>query len=190
MRSIKTLLLAAGLLLIITACSTLTATQIDSKRNELNSMADEAIARIVEKNPAVQTELDQGLAWGVANMKLTKVPVVGGGGGEGVLIIKETGEHFYFKVRRFDLGGGWGARAYKALMIFTDQAVLDDWKTGEWVFAAGAEAAAGEAAAAGGTGDSPDQGFTMHVLAEGGASATATARVIRIKIDRELTDVD
>jgi hypothetical protein len=28
----------------------------------------------------------------------------------------------------------------------------------------------------------------MHVLAEGGASATATARVIRVKVNKELTE--
>ncbi|MCG7936368.1 MAG: hypothetical protein JAY68_17140 [Candidatus Thiodiazotropha taylori] len=176
--------------IVISGCSTMSTTEIDNKRKALDGMADGAITRIVEKDSSVQSALDQGLAWGVADIKLTKVPVVGAGGGEGVLFIKDSGERIYFTVSRLDIGGGWGARAYKALMIFADQAVLDDWKSGEWVFTAGAEASAGTAAAEGGTGGSGDDGFTMHLLADGGASATATARVIRIKINQELTDAE
>jgi len=117
-------------------------------------------------------------------MKVTKVPIVGAGGGEGVLFIKENNQRIYFTVSRFDIGGGWGARAYKALMIFDQQKVLDQWKTGKWVFEAGAEASAGTSAAEGSSGG--DEGFTTHLLAEGGASATATARVIRVKVNSSL----
>jgi len=33
-----------------------------------------------------------------------------------------------------------------------------------------------------------NQGFKLHVLSDGGASATATARVIRIKMNTDLTE--
>ena len=56
--------------------------------------------------------------------------------------------------------------------------------TGNVEYQAGAEASAGEA---GSDGSSGGDGFEMHVLAEGGASATATARVIRTKINTDLS---
>ena len=173
--------------LSIGACILLwmTATEIASKRNELDSMATEAIEALTQKEPDLQDKLDKSLAYGVANMKVTKVPVVGAGGGEGVLVIKETQERIYFTVGRFDVGGGWGARGYKALMVINDQEILEAWKDGKWVFEAGAEASAGSAAAQGASGGS--KGFTTHILAEAGASATATARVIRVKVNKELT---
>lgn len=82
-----------------------------------------------------------------------------------------------------------GARGYKALMVFNNQKILDAWKDGKWIFEAGAEASAG-AAAAQGSSAGGDKGFTMHVLAEAGASATATARVIRVKVNTDLTAGD
>ena len=185
MKSIIALFLSASLL--VSGCSTMTPEELNTKRNELDAMAKKAVYDLTAKDPTLKKKLNESLAHGVANMKLTKVPVVGAGGGEGVLVIKKTQEYIYFKVSRFDVGGGWGARAYKALIIFNDQYILDKWKDGKWVFEAGAEASAGTSAAQGSSGDT-DKGFSIHILAEGGASATATARVIRIKVDRDLTE--
>lgn len=170
----------------ITGCSTMTIDELNNRRNELDTMADNAVKELVTNDPALNVKLGQSLAHGVANMKLTKVPIVGAGGGEGVLLIKKTQERIYFTVRRLDLGGGWGARAYKALIIFNDQKILDQWKDGKWVFEAGAEASAGTAAAQGSSGGTEND-FSIHILAEGGASATATARIIRIKVNQALT---
>ena len=182
----KTVLsLCVCILLCVTGCSTMTATEKTSKRNELDAMATKAVEALKQKETDLQGKLDKSLAYGVASMKVTKVPVVGAGGGEGVLVIKQTQKRIYFTVSRFDIGGGWGARSYKALIVINDQKILDAWKDGKWVFEAGAEASAGSAAAQGSTGG--DKGFTMHILAEAGASATATARVIRVKVNKDLT---
>ena len=57
---------------------------------------------------------------------------------------------------------------------------MDRMEGNIWEFQAGAEASAGTVSAEGSSGDM-NAGFTMHVLSDGGASATVTARVIRIK---------
>ncbi len=173
--------------MFITACSSMTVSEKETKRSELDKMAAKAIAGLVEKDAAIQQELDDSLGYAVANMKLTKVPIVGAGGGEGVVFIKAGEKKIYFTVSRFDLGGGWGVRSYKALMVFNSQEVLDNWQDGKWEFQAGAEASAGTASAEGSS-SGLAQGFTIHVLSDGGASATVTARVIRVRVNRELTD--
>ncbi len=183
----RNILLFAGLFFIISGCSSMSALEKDQKRSELDEMAEKAIAGLVKQDPSIQQELDGSLGYAVANMKVTKVPIVGAGGGEGVTLIKETQQRIYFTVGRFDIGGGWGARSYKALLVFETQEVLDKWKDGKWEFQAGAEASAGTASAEGSS-SGLNQGFTMHVLSDGGASATATARVIRIKVNSELTE--
>ena len=150
-------------------------------------MAATAIAGLIEQDPALQQKLDASLGYAVTNMKVTKVPIVGAGGGEGVYLNKKTGKRTYFTVSRFDIGGGWGARSYKGLLVMTSQEVLDRFDGGTWEFKAGVEAYAGTAAAEGSSG-ALNEGYTVHVLSDGGASATATARVIRIKVNSELTE--
>ncbi len=181
----KILSLSIFILVLVTGCSTMTAKEKTNKRIELDTMATKAVDSLKQKEADLQGKLDNSLAYGVANMKVTKVPMVGAGGGEGVLVIKKTQERIYFTVSRFDIGGGWGARGYKALMVFNDQKILDEWKDGKWIFEAGAEASAGSAAAQGSSAGE-NKGFTMHILPEAGASATATARVIKVQINKDL----
>ena len=177
-------ILFVGFLFVISACSGMTVTEQDEKRNELNAMAAEAIAALIEQDPTLKAKIDAAPGYGVGNMKISKVPVVGGGGGEGVMIEKSTKNRYYFTITRADLGGGVGARGFKILFIFETQEIVDKWKTGKWEATAGAEASAGSASAEGAAGG---DGYSIHVLSEGGASATVTARVMRVKLNKELT---
>jgi hypothetical protein len=61
-----------------------------------------------------------------------------------------------------------------------------EWQSGNWAFQAGVEASAGSATTEGSSDSDP--GFTMHVLAEGGASATATVKAIRVQVNNELSE--
>ena len=183
----KTHILFLCMLFVIAACSSMSASERETKRSQLDEMAATAIAGLIEQDATLQQKIENSLGYAVANMKVTKVPVVGAGGGEGVFVNKKTGKRLYFTVSRFDIGGGWGARSYKILLVFETQEMLDRLEGGVWEFQAGVEASAGTAAAEGSSG-ALTEGYTVHVLSDGGASATATARVIRIKVNSELTD--
>jgi hypothetical protein len=166
----------------------MTAAEKEQKRSSLDQMASTAITALTEKDPEIQTRINNSLAYAVANMKVTKVPIVGAGGGEGVFIDNSTQHRTYFTVSRFDVGGGWGARSYKLLLIVESQDVFERLKNGTWEFQAGAEASAGTASAEGSSSDLVNKGFVTYVLSDGGASATVTARVIRTSVNRELTE--
>ena len=176
-------------LFLVAGCSSMSVSERETKRGQLDEMAATAIAGLVEQDATLQQKLDDSLGYAVTNMKVTKVPVVGAGGGEGVFVNKKTSKRIYFTVSRFDIGGGWGARSYKILLLFETQESLDRLQNGTWEFQAGVEASAGTAAAEGSSG-ALNEGYTVHVLSDGGASATATARVIRIKVNSELTGDD
>ncbi|MFA0081168.1 hypothetical protein AB4383_03960 [Vibrio breoganii] len=170
-------------------CSSLTAEQKEIERDSINEMANRTIEALIKDEPIIRQQLNDALAYGVGNMKVTKVPVIGVGGGEGVLVIKEDDDNLYFTIRRFDLGAGYGARSYKALIIINSKEIVDDWRDGEWKFEIGAEATAGSAAAEGGVDDlKGSQDFIVHILTDVGASATVTGRVVRVKINEELTE--
>ncbi len=175
------------MLFVIAGCSTMTVTEKDQKRSELDAMAETAIAGLIEQDANVKTEMDKSIGYAVANMKLVKVPLIGAGGGEGFFVDKKTNKRTYFTVKRLDIGGGWGGRSFKLLIVVYSQEILDRLGSGTWVFQAGAEASVGKAAAEGST-SALKKDFNVYVLSDGGASATVTARVIRIKVNSELAN--
>jgi lipid-binding SYLF domain-containing protein len=162
----KTHLLLLCMLFVITACSSMSVSERETKRNQLDEMAATAIAGLVEQDATLQQKIDDSLGYSVANMKVTKVPVVGAGGGEGVFVENKTNRRTYFTVSRFDIGGGWGARSYKILLVFDTQEMMDRLDNGTWEFQAGVEASAGTAAAEGSSG-ALNEGYTVHVLSDG-----------------------
>ncbi len=52
------LLLLIVMLSVVSGCSTMTATEKDQKRSELDAMAEEAIAGLIEQDENVRTKLD------------------------------------------------------------------------------------------------------------------------------------
>jgi len=185
--NVKTINIMLLAMFFLTGCSSMTTAEKENKRSELDLMAKTAIDGLVEQDAKLQKQIDDSLGYAIANMKVTKVPVVGAGGGEGVFVNNKTNKRIYFTVSRFDIGGGWGARSYKILLVFSTQEMLDRFDEGTWEFQAGVEASAGTAAAEGSSG-ALTEGYTVHVLSDGGASATATARVIIISENSELTE--
>ncbi len=76
-------------------------------------------------------------------------------------------------------------RSYKVLIVVKTQEILDKFEKDIWEFQAGVEASVGTAAAEGSSG-ALNEGFSVHVLSDGGASATVTVRVIRLKVNSKL----
>jgi lipid-binding SYLF domain-containing protein len=180
------LVLLQGVLLITLGCSTMTEEEKAEKRSSIDEMAATAVAALVEQDPELKTEMDKVLGYAVASMKVTKVPVVGAGAGEGVVVDGTTNNRTYFTVTRLDIGGGWGARSYKLLILLKTNKALERLLKGTLEYQVGVEASAGKTAAEGSSGGL-NKDFSLHVLSDGGASATATARVIRIKVNSKLS---
>lgn len=169
--------------LFFLGCSQLSLEQKNTKQQELDAMAKNTIAKLIEKNPEIQSQLDNSKGYVVVNWKVVKVPIVGVGNANGVVYDKVNNKHVYIKVKRFDIGGGWGVRSFKNLLIVDDEKILKRLMSGTFEFRVGAEVAAGTASV---DGDVPKKGMKTHVLLDAGGSATATVRLLVLTIDKEL----
>lgn len=142
----------------------------------------DTLARLIKEHPKTEQELAQSVGYAVGEKKVLKVPLVGAGGGAGVVVEKATGKRTYVRIPELQFGAGWGGRSEKIVLIFQDLKQLQDLADGKWQAGASAEAAAkaGDVGAAGGggTGDLA-KGFSTYVLTDAGVSATATISVLR-----------
>ena len=152
----------------------------EEQAQTIDELAERTLSDLYKQEPKTKEEIADSVGYAIMNNKITKIPLVGAGSGYGVAINNKTGEKTYIEMVRFDVGGGWGARSVRPVVIFQDEKEFNDFTDGKWSVTAGAEAAAkvGEAGAAGGagSGDLPgDKGYAIYFITDAGVSATVTA---------------
>jgi hypothetical protein len=185
--------LAAGTGLLVIGFATVWLAGCASVPGKTNAEQVETIDQLVQRTlldlykqyPESKENMAKSVGYSIMTNTITKIPLVGAGGGYGVAISLPGGEKTYLQMWRFDLGAGWGARSIRPVLVFHDENKFKELINGEWEFTAGAEAAAkvGETGAAGGGegGKLVDQGYTPYLITDAGVSATATVGVIRTK---------
>ena len=164
---------------LVTGCSNLDAEQRNRKQQDVLGMAHSTVHELNEQNGKLAKSFEESLAYLVVDMKVTKIPAIGVGGGEGVLLMKADKQPIFYSVQRFDIGAGWGARSYKILVLLNSKEIIEELKDGHWIFDIGGEASVGTTAMEGASsGIAPE--YSVHILSDGGVSASITARAIRI----------
>ena len=118
----------------------------DAKRAKINEVAQDTLQRLFKENPKAKELYDRAIGWAVFDN--TKVAFgVSGGGGNGVAVSKETGQHAYMKMGTVGVGFGLGVNSYQVVFLFQDDITLKNFIDKGWQADAGATASAGKNAA-------------------------------------------
>ena len=170
----------------MSGCSSIPGATGEEQMQAIDELVERTLPDLYKQDPKAREEVAKSVGYVIASNTITKVPIVGAGSGYGVAINTKTAEKTYLTMSRFDVGGGWGARSVRPVLIFQDEMKFKDFIDGKWEAQAGAEAAAkvGESGAAGGAGSGDlagDKGYLIYTITDAGVSATATAGIIRIR---------
>ena len=172
-----------GVLLGVLACASCSSPVNDVEAiASLHAVSEDTIDRLAKDNPKLKKQIAEAPGYLVGDMKLTKIPVFGGGGGEGVIYAKGK-KDVYFRATRVEIGGGWGAKAHKVLIVVHKPEVLESIRSGKWIFDFGGEASVGSAGVEGGAASAASKDYDVYFLSEMGAAATITLRAIRISTE-------
>ncbi len=174
------------LLFFLQACTSIPVAQRADKRQQLNAEAEETIALMIERDPGIQQELEEAVGYFVTRVSAANVAVIGGGQGIGVLVNTRSGGRSYLNVKQFDLGAGLGVRYFRVLLIIKTAEKFEDIRGG-WTFRG---VASNVAAGKTGTENTSQagEGLSVHILSESGVSIAATARMVRLSVNQDLTD--
>ncbi|MGC4071179.1 MAG: hypothetical protein QM760_01400 [Nibricoccus sp.] len=156
----------------------------EEKRLYFQKLEETALADLVQKYPEAEKLVEDSVGYAVIEKKIVKVPVLGAGGGVGVVLEKEGVKRTYLKVPELQFGAGWGGRGEHVVILFQDVEKLRKLAGGMWHSGISAEAAAkaGDVGAAGGAAtDTDKKGYHMYVLTGAGVSATVTLNVLRVQ---------
>ena len=180
----KNVLTGVILLGLLSGCASLSI----EERGKLDHMADETVTALIQEHASLDELLENSLGYMVVDNKVVKIPVLGGGGGQGVVQDKTTGKRKYVKVTRMDFGGGWGVRKFQVLVLFSDPEQLEQAQHGRWIWRLGAEVSAGDKSLEGSSSQmKDDKGYTVYVRSDTSASVTYTLCAIRMKPYRHVT---
>lgn len=173
------------LLFGLAGCASVPGDTREEQVKTIDELIDTTLVDLHKQDPTTEAEIATSSGYVIMNNKITKIPLVGAGSGYGVAVNSATKERTYLKMVRFDVGGGWGARSVRPVIIFSDGNKFKEFIKGDWSVNAGAEAAAkvGDVGAAGSGGSDSgdeDKGYTLHMITDAGVSVTATAGIIRV----------
>ena len=118
----------------------------ESKAMKIKESAKASLNELFTDNPKAKELYDRSYGWAAfSNLKLALV--FSGGGGNGVAVVKETGEKTFMKMGTAGVGLGLGVNKYDVIFLFQDSQTFDTFVNNGWQADAGATAAAGKAAA-------------------------------------------
>ena len=116
----------------------------DSKAAKLDNTAEESLLTLFAENPKSRELYLRSYGWAVFdNLKLALG--VSGGGGNGVAVVRATGEKTYMKMGTAGIGVGLGVKKYQVVFFMQGSQTFDQFVDKGWQADAGAGAVAGKA---------------------------------------------
>jgi len=118
----------------------------ESKAMKIKEEAKASLNELFADNPKAKELYAKSYGWAAfSNLKLALG--FSGGGGNGVAVVKETGEKTFMKMGTVGIGIGLGINKYDVIFLIQDSQTFNNFVNKGWQADAGATAAAGKAAA-------------------------------------------
>jgi len=173
----RNLVLILVCLLIAVACSTTRGKTGAEKRQAIQQMKTETLAKLYEKKADVRAQIASAPGYGVFSNANVYLLVVGAGGGYGVVENQQTGKTTYMKMGEVAVGIGAGAKDYRLVLVFHTRDALDYFVKYGWSLGGQADAAA-KAGDKGGAvgGEEVVNNISVYQLTESGLALQATIK--------------
>ncbi len=142
----------------------------ETKRLALDEMSNETLEKVLSTDERARLLYDNSYGWAAFdNVKVQFA--IAGGGGQGVAVVKETGERTYMNMGTAGIGLGIGMKQYQVLFLFETASALDNFINAGWEAEASASATADERGV--GAATSFNDGVAYYMLTDNGLMAGA-----------------
>ena len=118
----------------------------EARAMKIKEAAEASLNELFANSPKAKELYARSYGWAAfANLKIAFG--FSGGGGNGVAVVKETGEKTFMKMGTAGIGVGLGINKYDVIFLIQDAQTFNTFVNNGWQADAGATAAAGKAAA-------------------------------------------
>jgi lipid-binding SYLF domain-containing protein len=180
------------LLLAITgflvSCATPKGVTKQEQRDHVLKMKDETLAKLYAQKPETKGMIKKAAGYGVFSNIGTYIFLLAGGSGYGVVVDNSTGQKTYMKMRSVGVGVGMGVKDFRAVFIFKNKEVLNEFVEKGWEFGGQADAAAksGDKGGAASGEAYIETDIIIYELTEAGVALQATVAGTKFWKDKDL----
>ncbi len=168
---LKLVWLLAILLLGVQGCATMTPSEINQKRAETRTMADQTLTLVTQQYPGAKSLLKKSAGYAVFSNFGFKIMFGGSARGDGLAFNNATRQTIFMKMIELQPGFGFGAQKFKVVFIFDNQKAFNDFVNSGWEFGANTAASikSDSQGVGGELGTVVSPGVHMYQLSETGA---------------------
>ena len=170
------ILLYMVLTLLIAGCAS-TGDSLSDKREAVLKMKNEVLAELYKKKASAESEISNSPGYAVFSNVNINLIFASFGGGHGVVKNNKTGKHTYMKMGEVGVGLGMGAKDFRVVFVFHNEAAMTRFIEHGWALGAQADAAA-KADEKGGAvgGEAIIDNITIYQLTKTGLALQATVK--------------
>tara|TARA_R110002126_G_scaffold1402_13_gene8032 strand:- start:11299 stop:11883 length:585 start_codon:yes stop_codon:yes gene_type:complete len=170
----RNILASLTLLLVASAC-TAPGSNPSQKRSSIESMATETLQELYRRHPEARARVQASEGYAVFTNKQVSVLFVGGGGGYGVARDQKRRTTTYMRMGEGSVGIGLGLKDFRAVFVFDDRELFDEFLVHGWDVGGEADAAAksGEDGGAASAAASVRKGVKVYQFTESGLALRA-----------------
>ena len=162
--------------------------EIKQEKADIRKMVNETLNRLYKFQPGAKSAIAKSAGYAVFNNFGTKILVVGGGTGKGILFDKKKGKEVFMKMIEAQAGLGMGIKKFSVIFVFDKQSNVDGFVNSGWEFGGQATAAAkmGEEGGAFAGAMSVSPGVWMYQLTDDGLAVELTGKGTKYYKDDDL----
>jgi lipid-binding SYLF domain-containing protein len=141
-RHLKAGFIALSVVVFIVGCTKPPGSTTQEKRDFISKMKNDTLAELYKKKPDTRILIKNAAGYGVFSNINTQLLIFGGGSGYGVVVDNSTGKETYMKMGQFGAGLGVAIEDFRAVIIFLNKRVLQEFVESGWDFGGKADVGA------------------------------------------------
>ncbi len=176
MNSLSKLMIVLVSLFLIISCATPKGNNNQEKVNHILKMKNETLAELYRDKPESRSKVQKAAGYAVFRNINTNLILFSSGNGYGVAVDNSSGKKTYMKMNFLGLGPGLGVKDFRAVFVFKNEQVMNDFIESGWEFGGHADAAAksGDNGAAAGGEMYIEDDIEIYQITEAGIALQAT----------------
>ncbi len=162
--------------------------EIDQKKADIRKMAKDTVNRLYKVQPSAKKAISESAGYAVFSNFGTKIFVVGGGSGKGIVYDNKTKKETFMKMVEVQAGLGFGVKKFRLVWVFENHTDVTKFINSGWEFGGQTSAAAklGDQGGAFAGAMSISPGIWLYQLTDDGLALELTGKGTKYYKDGDL----